>query len=111
EVYDSSIFYEKALRSDQFAVVIFSVFIVGAMILLFIIFRKNTKIPDYGLKEDEKKILEVLSRENKISQRKICRETGLSKAHVSRIAKSLEERGLIERERKGRSYEIVLKRE
>ncbi len=111
EVYDVSIFYEKALRSDQFAVVVFAIIVVLAMILLFFIFRKKPGIPDYGLRGDEKKILDVLSRENKISQRKICKETGMSKAHVSRIAKSLEERGLIERKRKGRSYEIVLKRE
>lgn len=110
EVYDVSIFYEKALGSDQFAVVIFAIIVVGAMILLFFIFRRKPVIPDYGLKEDEKKILGVLSRKNKISQRKICKETGMSKAHVSRIANSLEERGLIERKRRGRSYEIVLKR-
>ncbi|HIE41524.1 MAG TPA: MarR family transcriptional regulator [Candidatus Aenigmarchaeota archaeon] len=109
DVYDVSIFYEKALRSDQFAVIISTLFIILIMIFLFIYFRKQPKIVDLGLTEDEKKVLNVISHNKKVSQKKIVRETGLSKAQVSRIAKSLEARGLIERKRRGRSYEIITK--
>jgi biotin operon repressor len=109
EVYDISVFYEKSLRTDQFLVFIFTGIILLGLILVFIYFRRQPKIVDIGLTEDEKKVLNIVAHESKVSQKKIARETGLSKAQVSRIAKSLEARGLIERKRKGRSYEIVLK--
>jgi len=79
------------------------------LIGVFIYFRRQPKIVDIGLTKDEKAVLNVVATYGKVSQKKIVKETGLSKAQVSRIAKSLEERGLIERRRKGRSYEIVLK--
>jgi len=110
EVYDVSIFYEKALRSDQFIVLVFTILTILAMFFIFIFFKRKTKILDYGLTEDERKFLEVLSEEDKISQKKISRKINMSKAQTSRIAKSLEKRGLIERKRKGRNYEIILKK-
>jgi hypothetical protein len=110
EVYDVDVYYEKALRTDQFAVVISTLVILITMILLFIYFRRQPKIIDLGLTEDEKRVYNIISEGDKISQKKIVRMTGLSKAQVSRIAKSLESRGLIERKRVGRNYEIVLKR-
>ena len=80
------------------------------MFFIFIFFKRKTKILDYGLTEDERKFLKVLSEEDKISQKKISRKINMSKAQTSRIAKSLEKRGLIERKRKGRNYEIILKK-
>ena len=110
EVYDISVFYEKSLRTDQFLVFIFTCIILLGLIGVFIYFRRQPKIVDIGLTKDEKAVLNVVATHGKVSQKKIVKETGLSKAQVSRIAKSLEERGLIERRRKGRSYEIVLKK-
>lgn len=109
EVYDVSIFYEPALRSDQFAVMILTILVIIAILAVFIFFKRNPKIRDYGLTQDERNFLEVLAKENKLSQRKISKKINLSKAQTSRIAKSLEKRGLINRKKKGRSYEIILK--
>jgi uncharacterized membrane protein len=109
EVYDVSVFYEPALRSDQFVVIILTILIIVAIIAIFIFFKRTPKINGYGLTKDERNFLEVLAKENKISQRKISRKINLSKAQTSRIAKSLEKRGLIKRKRKGRNYEIILK--
>ena len=109
EVYDVSVFYEQALRSDQFAVIIFTILILAAIIAVFVLFKRSPKIKDYGLTQDERKFLEVLSKQNKVSQRKISKEINLSKAQTSRIANSLEKRGLIKRKRKGRHYEVILK--
>jgi len=110
EVYDISIFYEPALRSDQFAVMIFTILIIVAIFIIFIFFKRSPKIEEYGLTPDERRFLEVLTKEKNLSQRKIARKINLSKAQTSRIAKSLEKRGLIERKRKGRNYEIILKK-
>jgi uncharacterized membrane protein len=41
-----------------------------------------------------------------VNQRKVVQETNLSKAKVSRVVKSLEERGLIEVERLGRTNKL-----
>lgn len=109
EVYDVSVFYEKALREDQFLVIVITSAVIIGMFSLFVYFRRKPRIVDVGLKEDERKVLNVVTSGGKISQKKIARETGFSKAHVSRIAKSLESRGLIERRRRGRNYEIVAK--
>ncbi len=109
KVYDVSVLYEKALREDQFFVVVITLALIVGMFLLFIYFRRQPKIMDIGLTEDERKVLNVVTSSGKISQKKIARDTGFSKAHVSRTAKSLESRGLIERRRRGRNYEIVAK--
>lgn len=109
EVYDISVYYEKALKENQLVIIILALIVLGGIFLLFIYLKRRPRILDVALTEDEKKVLKVVSEGGKVSQKKIVRETGFSKAHVSRIAKSLEARGLIERKRKGRSYEVALK--
>jgi len=109
EVYDVSISYEKALRDNQFIVVIVSLAIVSVMSVLFVYFRRQHRVVDIGLTEDERKVLNIITKGKKVTQKKIVKDTGFSKAHVSRLAKSLESRGLIERRRQGRNYEIVAK--
>jgi uncharacterized membrane protein len=79
-------------------------------LLAIIYFRKKPTLKEYGFNEDERKVLDVLLKENRISQKKIARETGFSKAHISRISKKLEDRGIIERNKKGRTYEVILKK-
>ncbi len=110
EVHNISIFYEPALTSNQFTALIITFFVLIVIVSIFFIFRKKPKMVDYGITEDEKKFLEVLSKESKVSQKKISREINLSKAQVSRIAHSLEKRGLIDRKRIGRNYEVSIKK-
>lgn len=111
-VFSYSAAYEKALSTpDNQGLLIFIGFAgaVAVALLVMIYFRKAPTLKEYGLNNDERKILDVLLKENKISQKKIVRETGFSKAHVSRISKNLEERGIIERNKRGRTYEVILK--
>ncbi|RLJ00552.1 MAG: hypothetical protein DRP06_01895 [Candidatus Aenigmatarchaeota archaeon] len=110
EIYDVSIFYEPALTSNQFTALIITFFVLIVMMSVFLIFRKKPKPIDYGITKDEKRFLEILAKENKVSQKKISREINLSKAQVSRIAHSLEKRGLIDRKRIGRNYEVSIKK-
>ncbi|OYT43554.1 MAG: hypothetical protein B6U88_00620 [Candidatus Aenigmarchaeota archaeon ex4484_56] len=109
EIYDVSIFYEEIIKSKgyfMFLLIFVSVLLIIFILLLF--FKPKLKID--ALTEHEKKFLEVVMNEKKVSQKKICQKTNFSKALVSRIAKSLEERGVIERVKKGRKYEIRIKR-
>lgn len=109
-VYEVSVFYEPVFVSDQLLTLVVVV-VVGVIIAGILLWRrKPQKIEDLGLREDEKKFLEILSKEDKLTQKKISREINLSKAQVSRIAATLEKRGLIERIRRGRNYEVKLKR-
>jgi uncharacterized membrane protein len=55
-------------------------------------------------------IVDIIKKENKeeVDQRRIVGESGFSKAKVSRIIQSLEERGVVESERIGRKNKIRL---
>ena len=64
------------------------------------------------LKKDEKMVLECLiKRKGECKQRQIVRETDFSKAKVSRILMDLEKRGVIKKERRGRTNIVQLKKE
>jgi len=111
-VFTYSAIYEKAIGTevnDGIYIYIGAAASVIIGLLLLIYFRKKPTLKEYGLNDDERKVLDVLLKENKVSQKKIVRDTGFSKAHVSRLSKNLEERGIIERKRRGRTYEVTLK--
>ena len=65
------------------------------------------------LNESERIITDIIKKEKKekVDQREIVRQSGFSKAKVSRIIQSLEERGIIESERIGRKNKIKLKKQ
>ncbi len=83
-----------------------------AVALGFIIiryYRKTEKLVLSVLDDFERKIVEVISSEGGIiNQRKVVQLTNLSKAKVSRVVKSLQERGLIEVQRLGRTNKLKL---
>jgi uncharacterized membrane protein len=67
---------------------------------------------DYLLLPEEKKIIEVLKKNDySLPQNKITRESGLSKVQVHRVLKRLELKGLIEKHEYGLTNKIVLKKE
>ena len=76
--------------------------IISSVFLMFLIFRKQKKSVLKVLDPDEKKIYEIVIR-GKTTQNKIVREADMSKAKVSRILSRLESRGLVRRERRGRT--------
>jgi uncharacterized membrane protein len=70
--------------------------------------EKKKKLND--LVGDEKKIMEVLLREEgSVYQSDLIKETKLTKVKVSRVLDKLEGKGLIERKRRGMTNIIVLK--
>ena len=59
------------------------------------------------LKEDEKKIFEsVVKHDPGVNQKIVVKESGYSKAKVSKVLKNLQERGLLKLERIGRSNKV-----
>lgn len=74
-------------------------------------YRKRSQVKTVlsVLKPDEKKVMDIIMDEkNGCNQKKVVRDTDFSKAKVSRIIADLENRGLIEKERKGRANIIKM---
>jgi len=59
---------------------------------------------------NERKVLEILMKNNPINQKKIVELTQLSKAEVSKIISSLKQRGIVNIERRGRNNIIYLQK-
>jgi len=91
-------------------VAIFTVAVAGILVFVYIrYFRKPEKMILSVLDEFERKVVGVLSAtDGAVNQKKVVQETNLSKAKVSRVVKSLLERGLIEVERVGRTNKLKL---
>jgi uncharacterized membrane protein len=97
----------------------YTVSIISAVILIIVVFVaalavKYKKLPEIRtifpvLKSDEKMIMElILKHGDGVNQKVIVRESGLSKAKVSKVLKSLSERDIVRLERVGRSNRIYL---
>jgi uncharacterized membrane protein len=85
------------------------VIISVVLITLFIVRRmkKSREVVLSVLDGFERKVMDVIiASGGTVNQRKVVQETNLSKAKVSRVVKSLEERGLIEVERLGRTNRL-----
>jgi uncharacterized membrane protein len=93
-----------------------SYFIIGGVvaaiiIILFILYRmrKSEQLILSVLDDFEKKVMDVIiAADGIVNQKKVVQETNLSKAKVSRVVKSLVERGVIEVERRGRANILKL---
>ena len=94
------------------------IIMITVIIIFFTIFyiikkqRFGMKFVLPVLKSDEKKIMEaVLKHGDGVNQRLVVRESGYSKAKVSKVLKNLQERNIIKLERIGRSNKIHLVKE
>ena len=80
-----------------------------AVVLGFIIvrhFRRSEKLVLSVLDEYERKIVDIVSAEGEVKQKKIVELTNMSKAKVSRVIKSLVNRGVVDVERSGRTNRV-----
>ena len=97
------LWFQLRLRYFVFAGAAFAV-VLGFIIVRH--FRRSEKLVLSVLDEYERKIVDVISAEGEVKQKKIVDITNMSKAKVSRVVKSLLKRGLIEVERSGRTNRI-----
>jgi hypothetical protein len=91
-------------------IAVFGVAVAGVLAFLYIhYFRKPEKLILSVLDEFERKVMDVVvTAGGVVNQKKVVQQTNLSKAKVSRVVKSLVERGLIEVERAGRTNKLKL---
>ena len=98
--------------------------IVGVLLLLGIVFifsKTNTKVVVKRIEEkrrkkihsgelnmEEKKVIAILESEGPVFQSDLIDKTGFGKAKVTRILDKLENRGYVERKRRGMSNIVLL---
>jgi uncharacterized membrane protein len=106
-------------RKEGYSIYVFLAVVVLVLIAAVIGFRRSKiskrmvkpeKVVLKVLDKYERNIFEVVKKSGSIKQGKIVELTGLSKAKVSRVVRSLEERGLLKTERRGRTKIVKLKR-
>ena len=109
------VFYERVVAiyaNDWFyPVVAFLSFLLVVLSFMLFRFKKARKIKTVlsVLHESERRVIEILmANDGKCDQRQLVKETGFSKAKMSRMMLDLEERGLITKTRRGRTNIIEL---
>ncbi len=63
-----------------------------------------------GFSEDERRLLLILAKEKRIMQNKVGKELKFSRAKMTRLVKKLEAKGLVEKERVGRTNRLFYKK-
>ncbi len=114
QTFATQVSFEPLNKGEEFPLALF----VPALAVLggigFYFYRRSTpsaklKVVLPILKPDEKKVIEsLLSNKGTANQKVIVRESGYSKAKVSKVLKNLNERGLVQLERLGRSNKVYL---
>lgn len=115
--------YATINQQTYLALGIVGLLAVVGLVLVFskpqkeIIFKTRTvekkvqgkKIDTIELKEEEKKVLELIQRNKAIFQAELIEKTGFGKAKVTRIIDRLEGKGFVERKRRGMTNIVVLR--
>jgi hypothetical protein len=118
EAFDVSIAYEKIgeVVISEFPIqiiwVIALVIIIGfAFFYQFYWRNRNVNLIIPILKKDEKKIFDIIIKHGSgVNQKIIVNDSGYSKAKVSKVLKSLEERGILRLERIGRKNKVHIEK-
>ena len=90
------------------------IIILGGAVVFFVFYRKSlpAQLVLPILKDDEKRVWEAIMKHGSgVNQKTVVRESNYSKAKVSKVLKSLQERGLIRLERMGRTNKVHLAKE
>jgi len=109
----SVLFSKPSAVSDTMLLALVAVLILALIIIAFYTRRKApAQAPATSvLNQDEKTIVDILTKnEGKALQKVLVRETDFSKAKISRLVKSLRERGVVDIEPvSGRENRVILK--
>lgn len=107
--------YERITQPPMFYIslrhfAVFGIAAAGAIGFIYMrYFRKPEKLVLSVLDDYERKVIGIITAsEGAVNQKKVVKETNLSKAKVSRVVKNLVKRGLIEVERVGRTNKLKL---
>ena len=82
-------------------------FIGVVTLLIFFRFKKDDSVPVFVLTEDERKLVQAL-KNGEDRQERLPEATNFSRPKVTRLVMDLESKGIIFREKKGKTYKIKL---
>jgi uncharacterized membrane protein len=102
--------FESVFDTNMFIPPAAAAVVVAAVVIVYFLYRKRSR-RDFLLSffEDERKVVLELMQEKIIYQNKIEKKYGFSRAKVTRIMQKLERKGLIKREKVGRTMRIQWK--
>jgi len=99
---------------NDYSVIILTVMSVIIVVVAgYLIFHYKGRVKKEfmrGFTEDERKVLSRLQQDNVIMQKKLEKEFSFSRAKMTRIVKRLEAKGLLEKERVGRTNRLFFKK-
>ena len=102
--------YEPLPLALPIELIIIVIFLI-AVVLYLLNKRRQAPLIMPILKSDEKAVMKgVLNHGDGVNQKLLVRESGYSKAKVSKVLKSLQERGIITLERIGRGNKVYINR-
>ncbi len=117
DVFEGSVAFESigiavpSVPPEMFAVVAIISFIAAGMFYRFYWKARSVDVIMPVLRKDEKDIFNsILKHGNEVNQKVIVKDSGYSKAKVSKVLNSLKERGLIKLERIGRSNKVQIEK-
>jgi len=101
----------RGIRTENILPLIIAL-IIG-VIISFYLFKQTSKGDEYNilrkaLSEDEKKILNEIKKAGEITQDSLRFRLDWSKAKISTILTNLDKKGIIQRERTGKTYKVYL---
>jgi uncharacterized membrane protein len=100
-------------RTDYSMMVFAATSITAAGLLAYLVFYYRRKVRREfvrGFSEDERKILSALAERKTCMQNKLERECEFSRAKMTRVVKKLEGKGLVEKERVGRTNRLFYRK-
>ncbi len=92
--------YERGMAGNSSYLWIFGLLAVALFAIFGIVLfyrREKREIVSGVLSQDEKKIMAIIESGNDITQKQVVKDTGFSKAKVSKIIRRLEEMGIVEK--------------
>ncbi len=113
--------YESANKQTYLSLGIVGLLIIVGLVLIFskpeerIIFRKveakkqKKEINTSDLRQEEKKVLELIQKNKAIFQAELIEKMGFGKAKMTRILDRLEGKGFVERKRRGMTNVVVMR--
>ena len=115
QVMGSDIMNFSTTSSATMNLVSLIVAVIVAVITSFYLFKHDIKDGEYNilrkaLSDDEKRILDEIKKAGEITQDSLRFRLDWSKAKVSTILTNLDKRGLIQRERIGKTYKVYLQK-
>lgn len=108
---DAKVLYETVFITSAFPFIVAIAAIIAVAAIFGIYVYRFKRRPEHllpALDPGERSVMEVVIKHKSVNQRDVVRATGFSKAKVSRVVQTLEDRRLIEALPKGRTREIRL---